>query len=365
MTLNRYHHAVVVGIDVYPKYGNLKGPVADAKAFEEWLKDPDQGALPAANVKTVLTPARPPARADTAKPTKQLIDEQIFAACERLKASIDRAPERERKDLWRQSRLYLFFAGHGIMPSGGEVALLDAGARPSWLRNLEISSYVEWLRGDGAFAEVCVFADCCRSFKLLATKGLPGFDKRGTAPDDVRYLFASATLGGLQSFEAAASSPDDQRGHFSYALMEGLRGGAADPDTGVVRGDALIAYAGRVVAERTKDKPEWQRQVVPDPEMKGDIFFGPARPPVEAGATVKGRLRRKVTITFATPPQGLVELVAPDGETDEWDPADGPWVKRLYDGIWYVQHAGTGMDTEGFAGDGVFEVTGEDRDVEL
>ena len=70
-------------------------------------------------------------------------------------------------------------------------------------------------------------------------------------------------------------------------------------------------------------------------------------------------------ILFPARATGTVELVAPDGSTQVWEPADGPWTIWLYDGTWYVQHAGRAMHTTGFANDGVFTITGEGRDVQL
>jgi hypothetical protein len=54
------HYAIVIGLSAYPKLGdppgaNLKGPENDADAVYEWLTNPEEGGLPAENVKRVCS----------------------------------------------------------------------------------------------------------------------------------------------------------------------------------------------------------------------------------------------------------------------------------------------------------------------
>ncbi|MFE5672121.1 caspase family protein [Agromyces sp. NPDC056523] len=368
---NPYHYGVVVGINRYPGgYAALKGPVADARAFAAWLTDPGQGGLPKANVQRVITQRPFPKNLGEARPTKEVIDDALWASYKALRSQLDAAPEEQRSELRKTSRLYLFVAGHGIMPGGGDAALLDAKAELDRPTNLDLGRYLDWFRRDGLFAEVCIFADCCRGFELLAEPGSPGFGRAGRAPEAVRFLLALATSAGELSFEDATSDPDEWRGHFSYALMQGLGGAAADPDTGYVTSDALIAYARRIVTDRTAGLGSGRQQSVPEPVLSGTLRFGPERSVAEPAANggpaaPPGREARKVVIAFRRRRRGMVELVAPDGTTQVWDIADGPWTVWLYDGTWYVQHAGKPMHTTGFADDGVFTITGEGRDVSL
>lgn len=370
MSVNPYHYGVVVGINKYPGgYAELKGPVADARAFAAWLTAARQGGLPKENVRRVITQRPFPKGLGDARPTKELIDDALWESYKALRSKLDAAPEEQRGELRRQSRLYLFVAGHGIMPGGGDAALLDAKAELDRPVNLDLGRYLDWFKRDGLFAEVCIFADCCRGFELLAEPGSPGFGRAGNAPEPVRFLLALATSAGELSFEDT-SDADEWRGHFSYALTQGLNGAAADPATGLVTSDGLIAYARRIVTARTAGLRPGRQQSVPEPVTSGVLTFGRPRRSVMpsrngAAASPPGREPRKVRINFAHRPPGRVELVAPDGTTQLWDPADGTWTVWLYDGTWYVQHMGRPMDTGGFANDGLFTITGEDRDVEL
>ncbi|SFR71302.1 Caspase domain-containing protein [Agromyces sp. CF514] len=369
--MNLYHYAVVVGINRYPGgYKLLRGPVADARAFATWLTGSNKGGLPRENVSLMLTPRPYPRKLDEASPLKGRIDSALWSAHKSLRARLDAAPEDQRSALRDQSRIYLFVAGHGVMPQGGDSALLDAEAEPGRQTNLGLDKYLDWFRRDGQFAEVCILADCCRGYDLLAEPGAPGFARAARAPGDVSYLFALSTSAGQLAFEDKATDAEQYRGHFSRALMQGLAGEATDPDTGELTGDRLIAYARRIVAERTKALGPGREQSVPPPHTSGTLTFGPTRKAAGAARDGErtpppGRTKRKVRIVFPDGFTGRVELVAPDASTELWDTADGPLTRWLYDGTWYVQHEGTDMDTKGFAADGLFTVSGEDCDVQL
>lgn len=368
MSPHPYHFAVVVGINSYPGgFKPLAGPVNDARAFADWLAADDQGGLPAAHVRLVTTPARPPVRVSTARPTKELIDDAIWESVQDLDRALDLLPEEERAAARAESRFYLFVAGHGIMPGQGEAALLDAKARMGFLSNLEIRSYVDWLRKDGSFAQVVAFADCCRSFELLAVPGQAPFGQAARIRGPVETLVGlAATAGSVSVEDTDPDIPmDARRGYFSRALVDGLRGNAADPDTGQVTSTRLRDYVVPLVADRSRTKSFQQTVEMP---VDRDMVFGPvhvAPEPEPHAASTPGRQRRRVVIRFPSGFVGEVELVAPDGTLLAWDSADGDWIVRLYDGVWFVQRAGTRMDTGGLADDGVFTVEGVDRDVQL
>ncbi|MGB7981430.1 MAG: caspase family protein [Candidatus Nanopelagicales bacterium] len=361
---NPFHYAVAVGINAYPGgYKPLSGPVNDARAFVDWLVDPEQGGLPARNVELIITPKKTPAKPATAKPTKQLIDEALWEAHENLNQAIGAVPEEDQAAARAASRLYFFVAGHGILPGDGEAALLDATARPRFQPNIELGSYVSWMAKNGAFAEVCAFADCCRSYELLATAGQPFFSAPPRVGGRVVTLLGFATSAGDLSFEeiGSAEEADLRRGFFSKVLIEGLRGNAADPKTGLVTTSGLRAYVGPVVATLTRDKPVPQHVELYSAD---DMVFGPVRVSAAVGRP-PGRTARKVVINFPADFGDSVELVAPDGARMTWEPVDGPWTVRLYDGEWYVQRPGSNQDSMGLVGDGLVSVAGEDRVVDL
>lgn len=367
--MNELHYGVVVGITHYPGgYDTLTGPKNDAIKFADWLTDPHQGGLPPKNVHELLTPVPPPGERSSAKPIKRLIDEAIWDVCQDLNAALNEVPEHVRPSLRDASRLYVFVAGHGVMPGGGAVALLDARATPGWQSNIELGSYLEHFVRDGSFAEVCIFADCCRIDSLLVNPGLPEFDVPAEPGDTVEYILAMACgANGLALEETAATiAPDDRRGHFSRALLEGLKGGAADPETGLVTKGALTNYVDIALDRHSRTAPT-RRQKQEIRQSGREIIFGPARTTAKAvmgsPSPPLGRDHRRVTIMFPEYFNEKVYLIAPDNSQLYWDASDGPWTQRLYDGVWAVrsEHS-SGIP---FANNGVFIVAGENLDVQL
>jgi hypothetical protein len=362
VTVNPLHFALAVGISRYPGgYRELQGPVQDATAFVEWLRNPDGGGVPAGNIETFLSPAGEDMTLRDARPAKQAIDQALWDLRRRALAEVAALPEHERAAARASSRLYIFVAGHGIMPGDGETALLDARAEPDRRTNLELSAYATWFRRDGAFAEVCVFADCCRNFELLAVAAGPDFDHPARLGGPVVVLMGWATTDGALAFE------DDGRGYFSRALIDGLEGNAAD-ESGRVTAASLHGYLGTHVAALTAGRPRHQQQAVRMP-VEQPMVFGPVHTPgpVRPGSPPPGpgRRPRRVRITFPPGFDDEVELIGPSDMTPFWDASAGPWTIWLHDGLWTVQRAKTAVDTSVFREHGTFTVAGEDVDVAL
>lgn len=362
---NPLHFALVVGISRYPGgYSSLQGPVNDAEAFARWVTSPSGGGVPGDNdhLACCLTPATDGMTLLNARPTKGSIDTKLWWLRGRALAAYEKLPEDKRAEERKKSRLYIYMAGHGIMPSGGRAALLDATAEPTRRTNLELSRYGCWFERDGTFAEVCIFADCCRNYEVLARPRGPDFDEPAELGVRVFNLVGYATTAGELAREENARfdpeiPPDERRGYFSRALIEALDGKAASPKTGYVTDATLRTYVDDQVKKRTANRPAYQRQAI---EMKPDpshpMTFGPRHRPWQ---------HHSVLISFPPGFRGDVDLVAPDGSLIRGRASDGQWRVMLYDGIWMVQHAGTDHDTTGFAGNGAFRVIGGGRGVQL
>jgi hypothetical protein len=211
-------YAVVAGINTYPAFSSLQGPVADAIEFQQWLLAEayvphDQIALVTSPVPQV--PGMPP------MPT-------VVEVSGAFEALANKAAFQPLFYLGR--RLYIFLSGHGILPTRSgtpnfnETALLMANAGPITLGNhLGAVTYAEWFRAPGVFDEVLLFVDCCRDLKdtvaLMPPTMIPLTPQRGPA----RSFYAAATQLALPSFERPLGAPVRIRGVFSYALMEALR----------------------------------------------------------------------------------------------------------------------------------------------
>src|SRR5437899_12863318 len=97
---NDNDYALVVGIDHYPGYENLRGAIEDAKDVKSWLCDePDGGQVPEDNCKPVYS---------TPDPTRPIQDDIDDALSLILNAVGTKEQAR---------RLYIYFSGHGMAPS--------------------------------------------------------------------------------------------------------------------------------------------------------------------------------------------------------------------------------------------------------
>ena len=353
---NELHFGLVVGIWRYPGgYAELQGPRNDAVAFARWLVDPDGGGLPEDNVLLCLSPREGEMTLRTAEPTKAHIDLALDELRRQARETFEALPEDERADAPASARLYVYVAGHGVMPDGGSAALLDAVARPGGTSHLDLGKYAQWLERDGTFGEVVIFADCCRNYEPLVEARGPDLDKSAELGVRVFQLLGYATTGGALSREDTARfdpeiPADERRGYFSRALVEGLEGAAVHPASGQVTPQRLHEYVRAKVRERTGDRPPHQRQDVDTVvNLAHEMTFGPKRTVV----------RYAVTLHFPPDVAADVALVAPDGNRMWWQTMDGPWRVRLYDGLWHVEPG------DGLADDGVFAVSGAGRDVHL
>lgn len=331
------HFAVVVGINRYPAMSDLRGPVPDAERFVRWLTDPGGGSVPVGNV--ILVQAPPSDRqssAEDAEPAKYHIDK----AFRKVNGAI---LERTKNDseAWNRSRLYLFLAGHGVVPDDSDaVALLTANAGHDNLSaNLEVGGYKRYYRRSGCFREVVIFADCCRNARSGVGSGWPPFDREDDVDRVVRIVGGYAAELGRPSYEDALGDdgPDDRRGHFTHALLEGLQQ-ARGADQARITWPELCAFIGMALHQSTASRGRHQNADFFGSDDK--VTFGPpaGRPaPRQPGTTYQ------TTIHFTgEEPDAEVDLV--DGSLsviDTWYPRNGKWSKDLPAGLYGVRRRGT------------------------
>jgi hypothetical protein len=233
--------AIVVGIDRYPSFGDLAGACADAGAFRDWLVHPQGGNVPTENLRLRLSAAARDVR--DAEPIKIQIDRDLdqFVAAAR-QATVP-------------SRLYLYFAGHGIAPLRSTAAGVMANAlrNPKECWNLAFDTYFTWLRRCADFAEVVLFSDCCRSLSD-AEAGAPQHDvcrrdQRAASFGPQRYLVVHGADVNALSYEREQQR-GQIRGTFTTVLLEGLWGAAASR-SGSVDATTLKDFVQRAMPARS------------------------------------------------------------------------------------------------------------------
>jgi hypothetical protein len=346
--MNSYHYAVVVGISGYPAIGNLASPVDDANEFRKWLIH--GGEVPEANIKPVLT-SEAANDVTIARPIKSDVDRALLTVNEEATNAIGGDLEN-----WQRSRLYIYVAGHGIMPRGGETALLCADAQDGLYEHLELSAYLKWYAFNAVFQEVVVFADCCRNWYGNVDASPAPFMGKSRPQGRVFYLTGWACGPGDPAYEQTEVQipPDRRRGYFTRALIDGLQGSAAvDRKFESITSATLAAYVSRAVGVATAHLPVPQQVTMPL-----DLAT-----PMRFGIRLSTPTYR-VTMLFPPTWNDAVQLLHPDGSRETWDKAPAAWTLQLRAGMYALVLPNTLDHPTEFANGGLFMVTG-DTDVNL
>jgi uncharacterized caspase-like protein len=352
--VNDAHYAVVVGINRYPGFTDLSGARADADAFADWLLDPNGGALPNSNVTPIQVDKKEEKTFKTtagARPTNVEIDDALLELTRAMRKQLKADPQ-----LWEESRLYFYVAGHGFAPQGGEGALLLANADPESLsRNVELMQYRRWCTNCAWFRHVIVFADCCRTrLQSLAPGYGPALDecKKPWQGKGSTFMIGYGATIDKPTYEQPPATDDDARGYFTGALLEALRGAAPRDQSGAITADALSGIVKRLVKERTANL-EFPQEATIWGEFAGGIHFGTTLAPLAPP-------KRKVTLQLPGGYSGQASIVKDGREIAVWDGQDLQWQVELEDGVFEAR--GDGVE---FAGEGLFKVAGKDRRVQL
>jgi len=349
--MNELHFGFVVGINHYPGISDLQGPVQDAAAFRAWLLDPAGGGLPEQNVTYVEpSPGGDSVQVGDARPTRSDLVSALFDTNDHATAAVGDDPEK-----FARSRLYLFMAGHGIAPSGGDAALLPANARRGLFgENLEVTKCRNWYTECGVVGELVIFCDFCRNRINLAESGPLGFTKCASSKGKVETFTGYATAYDRPAYEQVEENvpADERRGFFSRALIEGLNGAGA---AGEVTSATLEAYVRQRVRKLTANLVPQQEARFPQ-DLGAPLRFGSAHPVVP---------QRTVTIDMTALRDPVRLIDHRHHAIASWQPGNAKqWQVSVPDGLYGVVHASTGRG-DGLTADGLFKVIGEDRYVRL
>jgi hypothetical protein len=272
-------HAIVIGIDAYPHAPNwaLRAAVRDAVKFAEWVTADGAGRASPATLTLLLS-----AHADSPPNTKlshKLADQK---AIEDVLYDYSRAKEKKGKD---GSRLWFFYAGHGVAPGGGgadEAPILvpcdlDDPDRYFGTRPIELTSFLRAMQ-IAPPAEQLYFIDACRGIvkaEDVVTQSqhlhfnLAKLDDAAKAQAKQAVLYAT-TAGQL-------ANEYKLHGLFGGALLDGLagRGPKLEPDKKkldyVLSFDALAAFTRRRIQLQAEEERK-QRRELPTQEPASDLF---------------------------------------------------------------------------------------------
>lgn len=206
--------ALCVGIGDYlaeTRLGTLPGARADAERFLRWLVSDTGGCVPREQCTLIQSPIL---QSETDPQPVAKVVEAWF----RLLFRRTRAAEVEGRGSRIGRRLYLYFSGHGIsLGDTRESVLLTADAEPpAACEHFAARLWAEWFRVRGAFDEVLLIMDCCRSgVRSVHVNGPPWQVRHG---EPARHFYAFAVADGAAAREIEVEGKPV--GLFTHALLE-------------------------------------------------------------------------------------------------------------------------------------------------
>jgi hypothetical protein len=341
--LNADDWAVIAGINNYPAFGNLKGPVNDATEFKKWTLR--HGYLSADHVIFISSPPEPAGKVSDAKP-------QLAELSDAFLRLVTTADSDKLHRLGR--RLYIFLSGHGIVPLRNssqadyrEAALLMANANRLVLTfHIGARAHAEYFRALGIFDEVILFADCCRDVEDNVAPAPLYLPVWKTLRPEGRGFYAFPTMLNSKAWEREFGNPATMRGIFSYVVVEALNNPKLYNSDGELPGSELEKHIYRTVPALNGKQ---------DPYV--DYLHNPNKPEIVFAKWFQ-RAQQRVQIDFDPAcPGGIVELFrgVGVGKPLATSSTDQPWIDNWDAGFLYkVAIQGTNRAV-------LFEVTGNDE----
>ena len=346
--MNPYHYGIVVGIDHYPGIRPLNFARQDAQAFYAWLTAPGKGGVPDTNVEKIVVDGAAFTSADGAEPNRDLVNRAFIKVHAAIRKAVAKDPT-----AWNASRLYVYFAGHGISPHATETAVLMANAsdkppESNLGENIACLLYADYYTESTDFRELLLLADCCRSRRADAPGGGPPFTKIAKNNGSVVRVIGFATQYQNLAYEPIGPDADVARGYYTRALLEGLEGAAPDPaHNNDVTSNSLQDYVRQRVTSLTDGKPYAQVPAMyADPGAR--IVLRKATP----------RPTRRVRISFPVGYTSKATLYDSAGnEIDSHDAGTGAWDVDLVDGLYEIR-PDAGAPAVAFNNQGLMKVVG-------
>lgn len=306
--------AIVVGIARYRDpviYVDLEGPPNDVERMVEWLTATNGGDVLPKNAHVLLTPPNllngqaPPAVAPgvplTWSPDKSQFANTFYSI----------VLDNDGQYIRRNSRLYLYFSGHGFSEYDEDVpraALFAADAFGLATPNLPGSVYAEAVKRVSLFKEVVLIMDCCRDELANSKYGSYELDRTpGGGEQNVKLnaLYAVPKRGKAQEREITGTN-GKVYGLLTHALVKSLDEGPTDV-VGRIWMSQLVNYM-------TMHWQEWHPEQPPPPPRLSrydseDVFFNSRKTLIPQKFTVPSPLTEEMRVSLwsdSSQAQGVV-----------------------------------------------------------
>ncbi|SME97540.1 MULTISPECIES: caspase family protein [unclassified Pseudomonas] len=262
-----HDYAILVGISRYRdagKFPMLEGPLNDVELIREWLISPLGGAVPSAQIFSLITPEL--AVSEEWSPNRESFAKRFNAiALDQTTGDFVR----------REGRLYLYFSGHGfskLTDQTTRAALYSADNLGMFQSNIAGTLYAEAAKRARLFREVVLIMDCCRDTESNVDYSSPDlnlFEHANTEGVRVFSMYAAPKRGKAQERELSDSNGKIV-GLMTNALLRALQEAPCDI-VGRVPGKVLMQYIGmNWQTWYPEQAPPEPRIIPPDNE---DIFF--------------------------------------------------------------------------------------------
>ena len=255
-------YAILVGIGKYgddSTFPELSGPSNDLALMRTWLLSANGGALPTDHIITIKSPASIDAFEDP---------DEVPPATEAFKRAFKKLiTDKNGNPLKRQSRLYLYFAGHGFCERDSQTpqgALYAANATRLFPENIFGTYYAHSVKNKALFEEVVLIMDCCRDTPVNHSPDVPSIHKSGSsnATDVKLTCFYAAPKGGKAQEREIPERGNKVHGLLTHALIKSLE--QMPPDqAGGVTSYQLGQHIRGIWAELCGDIPAEKPEVVP------------------------------------------------------------------------------------------------------
>lgn len=289
-------YAILVGIGKYgdrATFPELSGPANDLKLMRGWLKSPAGGAVPPANIITIESPASIAGFSDT---------DDVPPATEAFKRSFKHLiTDQNGLPVKRQSRLYLYFAGHGFCERDSQTpqgALYAANATRMFPENIFGTYYAHSVKNKALFGEVVLIMDCCRDTPVNHSPEVPSIHKSGAsnAAGVKLVCFYAAPKGGKAQERSIPERGGKIHGLLTHALIKSLEEMAPDRTNGV-SSYQLGQHIRGIWSEICGDTPAEEPEIVPP--TGEDMVFSTADAGVRRGFRFSEPVSSPVTFQIA------------------------------------------------------------------
>lgn len=321
--MNDRDFAVVVGINTYQDtkaFKDLEGPANDAEELIAWLKDPNGGGVPDANVDPFVKLSNGGRDKPTASEISGLLRD-LFTRDHEEDQPIGR-------------RLYVFLAGHGFTNSLALSLLHAVDTRREVPAFVSGTQWLDCFHERALFDELVLCMDCCRDYEPnFDPPGRPCTNRLDPAGNSVKRLYLLATGIGKGAYEQQFNGKT--HGLFSRALIDALREEAIDGD-----GRMTAANVANVVSERLRPAATAGLNVFPDPFYTSDFVLFDNLPPRRTHVELTATDPTTTIAVYAGDDRRLANPIAATGQANNVFTFDLPRGKTY---IAFARNAAGGM----------------------